>query len=313
MFKLFLSLFQFILSADTFRIDSTDNLTNHIDNIKGHSIDITSMIHGHNKQNYSYKLKVNQFINDDIILNNDTLYSPSNGTYLINESIIVPESIDWRDKNVVTEVKDQGKCGSCWSFSATGSIESVNAIDTGILKNASEQQLMDCSIDYGNNGCKGGLMDNAFKYVIDNGLCSEEEYPYTAQQDTCHLCNSIIKINDYRDIVPNNEYILKRVVAQQPVSAAIQANLLSFRFYSNGIYSDPNCGTNLDHGILIIGYGHDKDYQMDYWIIKNSWGKGWGENGYIRIQRNIDNSSGLCGITLQPSIPLINPENIVHN
>ena len=148
-------------------------------------------------------------------------------------------------------------------------------------------------------------MDNAFKFVIDNGICSEEDYPYIGLQGQCNPCKPIMKIESYKDIIQNNEKILKRVVAQQPVSVAIQANLLSFRYYSSGIYSDQNCGNNIDHGVLIIGYGYDDTYDMDYWTIKNSWGSDWGENGYIRIQRNINNSSGLCGIALQPSIPIL--------
>ena len=233
------------------------------------------------------------------------IYQPSNSSYGgEDKNGIPPFSTDWREKDVITNVKNQGKCGSCWSFSATGSIEAIHAIKTGTLLNISEQQLIDCSVDYGNHGCQGGSMDNAFKYVIDNGLCSEEDYPYQGIEEQCMDCKGIINISDYKDVIPNNEGILKRVVNQQPVSVAIQANLKSFQLYSSGIYSDPSCGTQLDHGVLIVGYGHDMYHNMDYWIVKNSWGPLWGENGYIRIQRNIENSSGLCGIAMQPSIPI---------
>tara|TARA_Y100000817_G_C16857830_1_gene544717 strand:+ start:2344 stop:3279 length:936 start_codon:yes stop_codon:yes gene_type:complete len=310
MLKLILSIFQFISSFDSLvniqvynDFLTLHNKTFNYDNFITFR-DNMNYIHEHNKKNLSYTLGVNNRIDQNITSMNYN-YIIKNTTYKTNESFIVPFEVDWRDKNVVTSVKNQGKCGSCWAFSATGSIESVNAIDTGNLINISEQQLMDCSSDYGNKGCQGGAMDNAFKFVIDNGICSEEEYPYTSQQGLCQPCKEVVRINNYKDIMPNNEGILKRAVAQQPVSAAIQANLMSFQLYSSGIYSDPNCGTKLDHGILIIGYGYDPEYNMDYWIIKNSWGENWGENGYIRIQRNVNQSSGLCGITLNPSIPLL--------
>ena len=148
-------------------------------------------------------------------------------------------------------------------------------------------------------------MDYAFQYIIDNGLCTNISYPYTASEGECmkDQCDSVIKINNYSNIIPNNENILKKVVSLQPVSVAIQANKRSFQFYKSGIYSDLDCGTQLDHGVLIIGYGYDYLYNMKYWIVKNSWGPSWGENGYIRILRDIDDSRGLCGIAMQPSIP----------
>lgn len=262
------------------------------------------MIEKHNNEKHTYKMKINE-MSDHKISFNHIFYIPNNGTYQ-GENIIepLPNSVDWREKDVLSRVKNQGNCGSCWSFSSTGAIEAIHAISTGTLLNISEQQLVDCSDDYGNNGCKGGSMDNAFKYVIDNGLCSEKEYPYTAEKGKCKKCKTIVNISDYKNVVSNNEEILKRVVYQQPVSVAIQANLPSFQAYSSGIYSDPSCGSQLDHGVLVVGYGYDILHNMDYWIVKNSWGPNWGENGYIRIQRNIINKTGLCGIAMQPSIPL---------
>jgi len=262
------------------------------------------LIEKHNNQNHSYELEINELSDKKISFTN-ILYQPSNTTYKgDNVNVTVPFSIDWRQKDIITNVKNQGHCGSCWSFSATGSIEAIHAISTGNLLNISEQQLVDCSGNYGNQGCNGGSMDNAFKYVIDNGLCSEKEYPYTGQEEQCQECKNVVNISDFKDVVPNNEEILKKVVYQQPVSVAIQANLPSFQAYKTGVYSDPSCGKQLDHGVLIVGYGHDFFHNMDYWIVKNSWGPHWGEKGYIRIQRNIDDDSGLCGIAMQPSIPI---------
>lgn len=263
-------------------------------------------IEEHNKKNESYKLEINQFTDQKISSNNHFIQTKEkNENYEIDNSIIIPLSIDWREKNAVTNVKNQGNCGSCWSFSATGSIEGINAITNGVLLNISEQELIDCSTTYGNNGCEGGSMDIAFKYAIKNGLCSEQNYPYKAIDGDCQQCNSVVNISDYKDITPDDEKALKRVVSQQPVSVAIQANSRSFQMYSNGIYNDLSCGDQLDHGVLIVGYGYDLFHDMEYWIVKNSWGPDWGENGYIRMQRNIEDSKGLCGIAMQPSIPLI--------
>lgn len=260
-------------------------------------------IETHNQKNESYKLEVNEFTDKKISSNNHFIRS-ENGKYQINDSIIVPMNIDWRKKGAVTHVKNQADCGSCWSFSATGSIEGINAVNNGKLLNISEQQLIDCSSDYGNHGCEGGSMDLAFKYAIQNGLCSEEEYPYTAEEGQCQDCKNVVNITSFQDITSNNEKALKRVVSQQPVSVAIQANTRSFQMYSSGIYSDLSCGNQLDHGVLIVGYGYDLLNDMEYWIVKNSWGPQWGEDGYIRMERNIQDSSGLCGIAMQPSIPI---------
>ena len=151
-------------------------------------------------------------------------------------------------------------------------------------------------------------MDYGFQYIIDNnGICSEEDYPYQGIDGVCQDCEPIIQIKRYGNIFPKNEKILKLGVAQQPVSIAIQANLSSFRFYSEGVYSDPNCGTLLDHGVLLVGYGNDEETGLDYWLVKNSWGPSWGENGYIRMLRNATgvHEPGMCGIAMQPCIPLL--------
>ena len=207
-------------------------------------------------------------------------------------------------KNKVSSVKNQGQCGGCWAFSSIGAVESTWAIKHNILYDLSEQQLIDCSNE--NHGCEGGSMDLAFEYMKNNSICNNISYPYTASDNMCQKdCNGLFEIKDYVDINRNNIKSLMKAVSKTPVSVAIQANKRSFQLYQSGIYSDPDCGYNLDHGVLLVGYGYDKLYDLDYWIIKNSWGKSWGENGYIRLLKDDSDSRGQCGIAMMPSIPIV--------
>ena len=265
-------------------------------------------IQKHNSENHSYLVEENNFINHTYINEfnpmNHLIYHSRNNPILINMTDLNKESVDWRKKYKVSSVKNQGDCGGCWAFSSVGAVESAWSIKHNVLYNLSEQELIDCSSE--NHGCEGGSMDLAFQYIIENGLCSNISYPYTAEDGQCNnTCKSLVKISNYSDIIQNNEEMLMRAVQHQPVSVAIQANKRSFQMYQSGIYSDPDCGFDLDHGVLLIGYGYDKTYDMDYWIIKNSWSESWGENGYIRIQRNIDDTRGLCGIAMDPSVPIV--------
>lgn len=222
-----------------------------------------------------------------------------------------PASIDWREKGAVTSVKDQGQCGSCWTFSATGAIEGAWALHTGNLIDLSEQELVDCAgLKYGSMGCNGGQMDGAFKFVMDNGQCSLSCYPYTSgvtkTGGTCEqkTCQPVAHISSCSDVKPNDQLSLKAAVAQQPVSIAIEADTRYFQSYSGGILTSSSCGTNLDHGVLIVGYGTENG--QDYWLVKNSWSTTWGDNGYVKIARSDStDDAGICGIAMQPSFPSV--------
>jgi len=223
--------------------------------------------------------------------------------YQILDTTTVPESVDWRSMGAVNGVKDQGSCGSCWAFSSIAAIEGRHAISSGNLLSLSEQQLVDCSVLYGNLGCNGGFMDNAFKYAQTHAIELESTYPYAGVKQTCAYSSALgqVTVSGYTDVAPNDPDQLKAAVASGPVSIAIEADKFAFQLYSSGVFTNTNCGTTLDHGVAIVGYGVEGT--QEYWIVRNSWGPSWGENGYIRILNTGAKDEGICGINMEPSYP----------
>jgi len=271
------------------------------------------MIEEHNKSNKTFLLAMNKF-GDLTAEEFATLYKGlkydhadhmSKVSHLPREerNINAPASWDWREKGAVTQVKNQGQCGSCWSFSTTGSTEGANFLKTGRLVSLSEQNLIDCSAVYGNDGCNGGLMDYAYEYIIKNrGIDTEASYPYEGQGPlTCRYnpANSGGSLVSYTDVASGDEAALLNAAAIEPVSVAIDASKDTFQFYSGGVYYESSCSsTQLDHGVLVVGWGSQNG--QDYWIVKNSWGADWGLRGYILMARNRQNN---CGIATAASYP----------
>jgi cathepsin L len=268
-----------------------------------------AIVEDHNRRHLGFLLSMNVFADLSIEEFTQLYLQPSfnvtnNKQHNVHDDEDISstaDTVDWRTKGAVTAVKNQGQCGSCWAFSATGAVEGTFFLKNNKLVSSSEQQLVDCSRSYGNMGCNGGLMDSAFKYVIANkGLDTEPSYPYTARDGTCKFNPSNVgtTISSYKDVSRGSESALQTAVNGQPVSVAIDASHSSFQLYHSGVYYESRCSSSqLDHGVLAVGYGTST---ADYWIVKNSWGTSWGNQGYIQMSRNKNNN---CGIATASSYP----------
>ncbi|CAL5183559.1 unnamed protein product [Lathyrus oleraceus] len=267
-----------------------------------------------NAGNKSYSLGLNQFSDlttEEFMASYTRNKVPSqlftskmiSNTILFNVNDQVPTNFDWRQQGAVTDVKQQGTCGCCWAFTAVAAVEGIVKIKTGNLISLSQQQLLDC--DPNSRGCTDGNVHTAYEYIIQNhGIVKETDYPYQGKKQTCQINGNIqpaAQINNWKDVTSNDEEQLQQAVVQQPISALIAVGE-EFHAYKGGIYSG-SCGKFINHAVTIIGYGESEG--MKYWLIKNSWGKGWGENGYMRILREGDGTTGHCDLASYVAYPVI--------
>jgi C1A family cysteine protease len=285
------------------------NFANNDDLIETHNAKKEKYTLGHNKFSGMSNEEFKEFVKKS------GLQRPakSNAKFTHNgpaDASALPSSVNWVDAGAVGAVKDQGYCGSCWSFSAVGAIESAYQIKYGSSQVLSEQYFVSC--DNRKNGgtdmgCNGGLMDSAFEWAETHGVVTDASYPYTsgAEGDTGDCLNTGVKVanaapKSYTDVKAKDDTAMMSALVQQPVSVAIEADQAAFQLYKSGVLTAA-CGDNLDHGVLAVGYGTEDG--TDYYLVRNSWGESWGENGYIKLERGVSQRTGQCGILSEPSYP----------
>ncbi|XP_041004830.1 thiol protease aleurain-like [Juglans microcarpa x Juglans regia] len=269
------------------------------------------LIRSTNRKGLSYKLAVNHFADwtwEEFQRHRLGAAQNCSATLKGNHKltdVVLPETKDWREEGIVSPVKDQGHCGSCWTFSTTGALEAAYAQAFGKGISLSEQQLVDCAGAFNNFGCSGGLPSQAFEYIKYNGgLDTEEAYPYAGKDGACKFSaeNVGVQVLDSVNITLGAEDELKHAVAiVRPVSVAFQV-VNSFRFYKEGVYTSDTCGTtpmDVNHAVLAVGYGVEDD--ISYWLVKNSWGENWGDSGYFKMELG----KNMCGISTCASYPIV--------
>ena len=271
---------------------------------------VNAYIISHNNTESSYKLGHNQF-SDWTHEEYRTLLGLREG--LQQENVVVfnaentPESVNWVTAGAVTGVKNQGSCGSCWSFSTTGAMEGAHYVATGELLSFSEQQLVDCATGrYLNMGCNGGNPLWAYRYLKSHFAELESEYPYTSGNgDDSTDClyddhsKTAVEVQASASVTSEDRDQMKAALAQQPLAVLVEADKMAFQTYRSGVLTSDACGTQLDHAVLAVGYGTEDG--QDYWLVKNSWDTTWGDNGYIKL--GMDDTTGTCGVQMGPSFP----------
>lgn len=268
------------------------------------------IVRSHNAGNHSFQLGMNSIA--DLTLDEfrrfklgfrPNLTAPTDEEVPLSTShtVQIPKEVDWRMKKAVSAVRDQGTCGSCYTWSSAGAIEGAMVIAGYNLTALSSQQLLDCSRKYGNGGCDGGLMTSTFTYIRANGgVCAFDAYPYTGKVGVCNAACKKVEGTALRSHtnIAKKEPALLSAIAQQPVSVAVAAGSSIWQLYRNGVMDSNKCGRNLDHAGVAVGYG-TTDAGIGYIIFKNSWGPSWGEEGFIRLVRGKD----MCGINDMPTVP----------
>jgi C1A family cysteine protease len=264
-----------------------------------------NLIQAHNaKANETYTLGINQFSD---LTNKEFAalytgavvpkgYNASNASNLFvpNNTLKANDAVDWRGQGRVRAIKNQGSCGSCWAFAAVSALEGLAKVKTGSLPDLAEQELVDCTRNLGNYGCSGGWSQNAFSYAASHGIGAQGSYPYTAKDGSCKQVAAAFKTKAYANIAPKNVNALKQAIAQNgPVVVYIEADKSSFQSYKSGVYNAADCfaGGQINHAVTAVGY------TANAWIVRNSWGTGWGDQGYILISQDAAaGGNGICGI-----------------
>ncbi|KAM0006738.1 putative peptidase C1A, papain, patatin-like phospholipase domain-containing protein [Helianthus debilis subsp. tardiflorus] len=280
-------------------------------------------VENHNSQNHPYKLKLNRFADLSLVeyirsyksidaigqwRKRETESLIESNRYSPTHTDVLPEAIDWREKGVVAPVRDNGTCGSSWAFSTTESMEAINHNATGELVTMSGQ-LLECNTCY-NKGCNTGDKHHDFPFIVEcGGIDADNDYAYTGKDERCYSSTNkrrVVWIDGYEGIPVNDEQSLRKAVANQPIFVSIEAGSRDFQFYSSGIFTG-KCGTDMDHSVVVVGYGNEGG--KDYWLVRNTWGVAWGVQGYLKIERNVEEKTGKCGIAMKAFYPIMNSQS----